>query len=72
MRKANSAFLAQTAPTPPATTPPAGIANQGIWNGGTVGADLEELADAIAHTDAARGTATNILPNPTAWPTLRS
>ncbi|WP_079621704.1 phage major capsid protein [Mycobacteroides abscessus] len=70
VRKANKAFLAQPAPTAPAYTPPAGILAQPITNGGTLGADLDELIDAVATIENAGGRASHILANPTAWSTI--
>ncbi|AKK30633.1 phage major capsid protein [Mycobacterium sp. EPa45] len=69
-RKANAAYLAQAAPTPPAVRPPAGIIHQGVTDGGVIGEDLDALIDAIAAIENAGGEATNILAHPNAWATL--
>ena len=48
IRKANVAYLAQTAPVGPAVTPPAGLLNLSPTNGGTVDIDLDSVADATS------------------------
>lgn len=71
MRKANSAFLSQAAPTAPAVTPPAGILSQSPTAGGTVATDLDVVVDALATIEAAYGTATHVIASPSAWASLR-
>lgn len=71
IRKANRRFLAQAAPTPPATNPPAGLINQGISSVLTpIEDNLDPVVDAIAAIETAGGTATHILAHPVAWAEL--
>jgi HK97 family phage major capsid protein len=70
VRKANRAFLAQTAPVGPAVTPPAGLIHQSITSGGVIGNNLDAVADAIAGIEDAGGSATHILAGPLAWAEL--
>lgn len=68
IRKANRAFLAQVAPTPPATHPPAGIlAQDHTILGQSIETDLDALASAIAVIEDAGGTPTQILASPSTW-----
>jgi HK97 family phage major capsid protein len=70
VRKANRAFLAQAAPTPPATTPPAGILNQGITSINTsiqTAQSLDPVIDAVATIEDAGGVASHILASPQSW-----
>ena len=70
--RANQAYLAQAAPTSPATTPPPGLLNvAGIHDGGAIGTDLDTLADAVAHIETNGGQATHIIAAPDAWGALR-
>ena len=55
IRKANVAYLAQTAPVGPAVTPPAGLLNLSPTNGGTVDIDLDSVATNIIASPAAIG-----------------
>lgn len=72
IKRANRAYLAQIAPTAPATTPPAGLLNiAGIVNGGKIGSNLDLLADAVANIESADGAATHIIAAPDVWATLR-
>lgn len=72
IKAANAAYIAQVAPTAPAITPPAGILNiAGIVDGGTVGADLDVIADAITTIEVNGGQASHILAAPDAWNTIR-
>lgn len=70
LRKSNQAFLAQVAPTSPATTPPAGLLALNPTVGGTLSSDLDALTDAIGTIEAAWGTATTIIASPSAWASL--
>ena len=70
MRKANAAYLAQSAPGGGATTPPAGLLNLSPTNGGTVGGNLDFVIDAIATIEDAGGVATHIIASPSAWAEL--
>jgi HK97 family phage major capsid protein len=67
VKKANNAYLAQAAPVGPAVTPPAGLLNLSPTDGGTVGADLDAIIDAIAAIEDAYGAPTHVIANPTAW-----
>jgi HK97 family phage major capsid protein len=70
VRKTNRAFLSQSAPVGPATTPPAGIVNQSIETLLTdveTAASLDPFIDAIAHIEAAGGSASHILMHPLGW-----
>lgn len=70
-KTANTAYIAQPAPTT-GTTPPAGIINTaGIIDGGEVGTDLDAIADLLAQIEAGGGTVTNIIAAPDAWAALR-
>lgn len=51
----------------PVYTPPAGLTAQGLTDGGTLGSDLDEFADAIALIETAGGTANVVLAHPSAW-----
>lgn len=70
LRKANSAFLSQPAPSAPATTPPAGLLNQGVTDGGAISANLDALSDALMTIEEADGVSTNIISSPSAWASL--
>ncbi len=72
VKKANAAYLTQTAPTPPAVTPPAGLINvAGIDDGGAVAVDLDALIDVIADLEANDSNPTHIVCHPVAWASLR-
>lgn len=72
VKRANAAYLAQSAPVGPAVTPPAGLLNvANIGNGGTIGGDLDALADAVSEIESAGGQATHIIAAPDAWAALR-
>lgn len=72
-RKANLAFIAQVAPTPPAVAPPAGLINiDGVLDDfAEISTDLDPLADAITAIEDNDGTASVILAAPSAWGALR-
>jgi HK97 family phage major capsid protein len=70
IRKANTAYLTQTAPTPPATTPPAGLLALSPVSGGTVADSFDVVADTVMRIEAANGTATHVIASPTAWASL--
>lgn len=70
--KANEAYLAQAAPTAPATTPPAGLTvHPGIEDGGEVGGNLDALVDLLATLQGNGATPSHILLAPSAWASLR-
>lgn len=73
VKKANAAYLAQTAPDSPAVTPPAGLLNiDGILSDfGEITEDLDALADAVAAIEGNGGIPTHILAAPDAWGFLR-
>lgn len=69
---ANTAFLGQAAPTPPAVAPPAGLTNiTGVTAGGDVDGDLDALVDAIAGISAAGGNPSHVLLSPAGWANMR-
>lgn len=71
-RKANEAFLTQTAPTAPAVAPPAGLVSiPGIEEGSAVDGDLDALVDLVAALESNGGTPTGIIVDPLAWASLR-
>ncbi|WP_182354214.1 phage major capsid protein [Flaviflexus huanghaiensis] len=66
--KADTALLAND----PLTGGPEGLLTlTGIQDGGTLGTNLDEIADAITLIEAAGGTATNIVTDPATWGHLR-
>lgn|GEM_PF-690338 len=72
VKAANRAYIAQAAPAGSDTTPPAGLLNvAGIHDGGTLGEDLDALADAVAHIETNDGQATHIIAAPDVWAALR-
>ncbi|MCV7317258.1 phage major capsid protein [Mycolicibacillus parakoreensis] len=62
-KKANSAFIGNA-------SDPTGLLNASIHDGGTVGSNLDELVDAVAHIESNGGAATHLIAHPTAWATL--
>lgn len=71
-KAANLAYIAQAAPVAPAITPPAGLLNiAGIEDGGTVGADLDAIADALTTIEENGGNASHIIASPAAWNAIR-
>ena len=71
-KAANAAYIAQPAPASPDVTPPAGIINTpGIIDGGTVGTDLDAVADLFASIEVNGGTVSNVIAAPDAWAALR-
>ncbi|BBZ60143.1 phage major capsid protein [Mycolicibacterium monacense] len=71
-RAANTAYIAQAAPTPPAVTPPAGLLNvTGIVDGGTVATTLDGLVDLLAELAENYSTPSHIVMSPSAWASLR-
>lgn len=72
VKKANQAYLTQSAPTSPSVTPPAGLANvSGIIDGGSVSGALDGLIDLIAELQSNGGTQSAIVLDPTGWAALR-
>lgn len=72
VKKANSLFLAQTAPTAPAVAPAAGLINvTGINDGGAIAGNLDGLVDLIAELEADGSNPTGIILDPLAWASLR-
>lgn len=68
---ANTAFVAQAAPTAPAVSPPPGLLNvPGIVAGGAIAGNLDKLTDTLATLQGAGATPTVILASPTAWASL--
>jgi HK97 family phage major capsid protein len=67
IRKSNRLYLSQVAPVAPDRNPPAGLTAQGLTDGGTLGAALDEFADAVATIESAGGNANFVLAHPLAW-----
>lgn len=71
-RRANLAFAAEEAPTPPAVAPMAGLVNvEGLVNGGGVADSLDALIDLIAELQDNLATPTHILLDPLGWAEFR-
>lgn len=72
VRKADSAYLAQAAPTPPAVAPATGLWNvDDLIEGDPVDGSLDALVDLLAAIEAAEGHPSHILLDPVGWATLR-
>lgn len=70
--KANEAFIAQPAPTPPNVAPPAGVLNiAGIEAGSEIAGSLDALVDLIAGIEANGGTPDVLILDPLGWASLR-
>ncbi len=70
IRKANRAFLAQAAPTAPATTPPKGILTGVTPETDEIADNLDPLVDAIAKIEDDGSQASHILTSPSGWAEL--
>ncbi|MGV0853893.1 phage major capsid protein [Mycolicibacterium elephantis] len=71
-RRGDLAFVAESAPTPPAVAPVAGIANvSGIVDGGEVDGNLDALVDLLAELQENLANPSHILVGPKAWAALR-
>jgi HK97 family phage major capsid protein len=71
-KRANLAYLTQTAPGVGQTTPPAGLLHvPGIIDGGAVDTDLDALVDLLAEIEDNDGNPTHWILSPTAWARLR-
>lgn len=71
-KRANLAYIAQTAPVSPANTPPAGLLHvDGVVDGGAVAADLDALVDLVATLESNDAIPTHMVFSPTAWASLR-
>ena len=71
-RKADLAFVAQPAPTPPANGPAAGLLNiDGIVEGEEVSGSLDALVDLVAELQSNGGTPSHIIVAPDTWAALR-
>jgi HK97 family phage major capsid protein len=71
-RRADLAFVSETAPTPPALAPAAGLVNvTGIVEGDPVSGSLDALVDLIATLQSNLSTPTHILTDPLGWAELR-
>lgn len=72
IKRADEAYLAQVAPTPPAVHPPTGLLNiGGIVDGGDIGVNLDGLVDLIAELEAEGSTPSHIVVDPRGWAALR-
>ncbi|WP_264032860.1 hypothetical protein [Mycolicibacterium gilvum] len=62
VKRADQAYLAQVAPTPPAVHPPAGLINiDGLTEGNDLVGDLDSLVDLIAELEAEGSTPSHII-----------
>lgn len=71
-KKADAAFLAQPAPTPPAVAPSTGLANTtgAVAASAPVAGDLDVLADLLAVLEVNGATPTAIIVDPVGWAEL--
>ena len=70
--KANAAFIAQPAPTPPALTPPAGIIEHDeLVDGGPIADNLDGLVDLGAELEGAGAMLSHFVLAPDTWAVLR-
>ena len=71
-RRADLAFLSETAPTAPAVAPTAGLLNTtGIVDSGAVSASLDALVDLVATLQVNLATPSHIVVGPLGWAELR-
>lgn len=71
-RRGDLAFVAETAPTPPAVAPVAGLVNvANIVAGGEVSTSLDELVDLVGTLQNNLSTPTHILLDPLGWAEFR-
>jgi HK97 family phage major capsid protein len=71
-RRADLAFVAEPAPTAPATAPVAGLIHvSGLVAGGEITADLDPISDLIAQIEDNLGTPSHILVDPLGWSAIR-
>lgn len=72
IKKADEAYLAQPAPTPPAVQPPAGLLNiPGTTDGDAISGSLDALVDLLAELESEGANPTHILLDPHGWAQLR-
>jgi HK97 family phage major capsid protein len=72
VKKADPAFIAQPAPTPPDNQPATGLLNvTGVVDGGEILTSLDELIDLQAQLQSNGGTPTHIVVDPLGWAELR-
>ena len=72
IRKADSAFIAQAAPSSPAVAPAAGLLNvDDIVEGGEVSSSLDVLVDLVAEIQTNGGTPSHVIVAPDTWAALR-
>lgn len=72
VKRADQAFIAQPAPTPPAVQPAAGLRNiTGVIEGGEISDSLDALVDLQAELQANGATPTHIVVDPFGWAALR-
>ena len=72
VRRADLAFVAEVAPTPPAVAPVAGLTHvSGIINGGNVTGNLDVLVDLVATLEDNLAIPSHILVDPRGWSELR-
>jgi hypothetical protein len=72
-RRGDIAFVAETAPTPPAVAPVSGLINNtpAIVSGGVVADSLDELVDLVAALQNNLATPTHIVMDPLGWAEFR-
>lgn len=73
IRKANAAFVAQVAPTPPAVAPPPGLINipDVLADFAPITTNFDPITDAVAAIEQNEGTASLLLASPLTWAALR-
>lgn len=71
-KRADEAFIDQTAPVGPAVSPPAGLLNiDGVIEGDEVDGDLDALVDLIAELESNGATPSVIIVDPLGWAAIR-
>ena len=71
-RRADIAFVAEPAPTPPAVAPVAGLINvSNLVEGGEIIDNLDPISDLIAQLEDNLGTPSHILVDPLGWSVVR-
>lgn len=71
IRKADLSYLAETAPTPPATGSTGILNTANVVDGGEVAANLDGLVDLVAELEANLATPQYIVVSPDVWASLR-
>lgn len=72
VKRADQAYLAQVAPTPPAVHPPAGLIHiDGLTEGNELTGDLDALIDLLAELESEGSTPSHIIVDPLGWAQIR-